>query len=75
MNLSGIAKAAAKVVFPNFRTRLMARRVLYYPVDTIDYAIGHRSRLTAPRGLWFVGGEISTPSMKNSLDTFKRSGD
>jgi len=57
MNLSGIAKAAAKVVFPNFRTRLMARRVLYYPVDTIDYAIGHRSRLTAPRGLWFVGGE------------------
>jgi SAM-dependent methyltransferase len=57
MRVSGIAKAAAKAVFPNFRTRLMARRVFYYPLDTIDYAIGHRSRLTAPRGLWFVGGE------------------
>lgn len=57
MTLSGVAKAAAKVVFPNFRTRLIARRVLYYPVDTFDYAIGHRSPLTAPRGLWFVGGE------------------
>jgi SAM-dependent methyltransferase len=50
-------KALAKRVLPRFRSRLIARRLFYFPVDTFQYAFGYRDSTTPPRGLWFVGGE------------------
>ncbi|MHB8217445.1 MAG: class I SAM-dependent methyltransferase [Candidatus Sulfotelmatobacter sp.] len=50
-------KALAKRVLPRFRSRLAARRLLYFPLDTLEYALHLREPITPPRGLWFVGGE------------------
>jgi len=55
--MRSIVKAAVRRIFPNFRTRLLLRRLIYFPVDTLDYAFRHRDPITPPRGLWYVGGE------------------
>jgi len=48
--------ALAKRAFPNFKTRLAIRRVVYFPMDVVDLLAGKRDQLVPPRGLWFVGG-------------------
>jgi SAM-dependent methyltransferase len=66
-----IMKALAKKVLPNFRTRLLARRLIYFPIDAIDYALGRRDPITPPRGLWFVGGEDYKAINEEFLGYFK----
>jgi len=55
--LSSRMKALGKKVLPRFRSRLIARRVIYFPLDTLEYALRLRDPITPPHGLWFVGGE------------------
>ena len=50
-------KAMGKRLLPNFRSRPVARRVVYFPLDTLEYALRLRNPITPPHGLWFVGGE------------------
>lgn len=55
--MRSVVKVFAQYMFPNFRTRLLVRRLVYFPIDTLDYAFHRRAPITPPRGLWFVGGE------------------
>ena len=48
---------ALKRILPTFESRLRLRRVINFPRDMFDLAMGRRSPLIPPRGLWFVGGE------------------
>lgn len=75
MTLTRLAKSAAKMILPQFRSRLVARRILYYPLDMVEYAAGLRSPITPPRGLWYVGGEDGFQSINDEfLGYFQRLG-
>ncbi len=54
------------------RPRLLLRKIYFFPVDTLDYALGRRDELTPPRSLMIIGGDRSQEVFHQIGQTFFR---